>query len=82
MAILGFSLLSLLFKAAVAALLFEAVRIVYRLTFHLLAKFPGPKLAAATSWYACWFNLPVDKSYVKKLPELHDKYGQLFLSVT
>lgn len=48
---------------------------VYRLTWHPLAKFPGPKLAAASNLYGAFFDLGGDTSYIKTFPALHDKYG-------
>ena len=52
-------------------------RIVYRLTLHPLATFPGPKLAAVTSMYGAFYDLSfTSSSYVKELPALHAKYGQ------
>lgn len=57
-----------------AAVLFELCRIVYRLTFHPLAKFPGPKLAAATNMYGASIDL-LGHGYIRKLPELHARYG-------
>ena len=55
-------------------------KIVYRLTFHPLAAFPGPKLAAMTNMYGGFFDLSSGtSSYVKTLPALHAKYGQIYL---
>jgi hypothetical protein len=64
----------------VAAFCFISLRTIYRLTFHPLAGFPGPKLAAATSLYQAWFDLRASTSYVKSFPALHQIYGQ-FLAV-
>ena len=49
-------------------------RLVYRLYFHPLAKFPGPKLAAATSLYNAYYDI-MQPGLVKMLPELHQNYG-------
>ena len=72
-------LLSSLLKLAIAGSTFLAVRALYRLTLHPLARFPGPKLAALTNLYGAFLDLIKggDSSYVKKLPSLHDQYGTL-----
>lgn len=48
--------------------------IIYRLFFSPLTKFPGPKLAAATSWYESFWDL-WDASFPDRVKEMHDKYG-------
>ena len=68
--------------AYVAAALIVPIlaKIVYRLTFHPLAAFPGPKLAAVTNLYGAFYDLSSSSSsYVKELPALHAKYGQYIL---
>lgn len=55
---------------------------IYRLTWHPLAKFPGPKLAAASNLYGAFFDLASDTSYVKTFPALHDTYGECQSLVT
>ena len=48
----------------------------YRITFHPLAKFPGPKLAAATYWYQFYYDVyPHDGQFTFKIRKLHEKYG-------
>ena len=74
-----FIFLSSLFKLAIAGSAILAVRALYRMTLHPLARFPGPKLAALTNLYGVFHDLIKggDSSYVKKLPSLHDRYGTL-----
>lgn len=49
--------------------------IIYRLYFHPLAGFPGPKLAAATRWYEFYYDVIQQGKYVYKVDQMHDKYG-------
>ena len=70
---------SLSYVAAALTILFLA-KIMYRLTLHPLAAFPGPKLAAVTNMYGAFYDLSSStSSYVKELPALHAKYGQYTL---
>jgi hypothetical protein len=67
---------SLLAATAGLGCLFYAVcLVVYRLVFHPLAKFPGPKLAAATLWYEFYYDVVKRGQFTFKIKELHDKYG-------
>jgi cytochrome P450 len=53
---------------------------IYRLYFHPLRHFPGPKLAALTYWYEIyydWFAGPYPGSNTYHLDELHNKYGPI-----
>lgn len=49
--------------------------VIYRLYLSPLAKFPGPKLAAATLWYEFYYDVIQEGQYTFKIKELHDKYG-------
>ena len=49
--------------------------VVYRLYYHPLAKYPGPKLAAATRYYEAYYDLWRTGYYTFKIGELHEKYG-------
>ncbi|POS69936.1 hypothetical protein DHEL01_v211671 [Diaporthe helianthi] len=65
--------------AAGAAALFVVWRlaiIVYRLTLHPLAKYPGPKLYAATNLPGSW-GLNVSGNLVRDSLDLHQKYGPI-----
>ncbi|KAI0154616.1 cytochrome P450, partial [Xylariaceae sp. FL1272] len=50
---------------------------VYRLFFHPLAHFPGPKLAAISRWYEAYYDVVKDGQYTFKIKELHKKYGPI-----
>lgn len=51
------------------------VLVVYRLWFHPLANFPGPKLLAATSWYETIVDL-FYHDFPERLAKIHQKYGE------
>ncbi|KAM0812547.1 putative Cytochrome P450 [Seiridium cardinale] len=51
---------------------------VYRITFHPLARFPGPRLAGATFWYEFYYDLwPQRYRYMWKIKDLHERYGPI-----
>lgn len=49
---------------------------VYRLFFHPLAKFPGPKLAAVTRYYEAYYDVWKHGRYIWKIRDMHEKYGK------
>ena len=49
--------------------------IVYRLYLSPIANFPGPKLAAVTFWYECYYDVLKGGRYSWKIADLHEKYG-------
>lgn len=54
--------------------------VVYRLYFHPLRHFPGPKLAAATYWYEIWqdwFAGPYHGRNSWNIEKLHEQYGPI-----
>ncbi|KAI1402050.1 cytochrome P450 [Hypoxylon fuscum] len=50
---------------------------IYRLFFSPLAKIPGPKLAALTTWYNAYHDLWRGGQYVWVVEEMHRKYGPI-----
>jgi len=56
-------------------LLYLVLKAVYRITFHPLAKFPGPILAALTYKYEFYFEGIKGGRYTKEVERLHQIYG-------
>ncbi|KAL5364358.1 cytochrome P450 [Aspergillus floccosus] len=54
-----------------------ALRSIYRLYFHPLSKFPGPKLAAITSGYEFYYNVIRRGMFIWEIERLHQQYGPI-----
>lgn len=54
---------------------------VYRLYLHPLSKFPGPRLAAVTSWYEGYYEIVKNGQYSRQISKLHDLYGKVLPTV-
>lgn len=50
--------------------------VVYRLYFSPLAKFPGPKIAAATGWYEFFYDYWLSGQYIFEIKRMHEVYGE------
>ncbi|KAL0577501.1 hypothetical protein V5O48_004487 [Marasmius crinis-equi] len=65
----------------IAAILCSAVylifQVVYRLAFHPLRKFAGPKLAASTDFYRAYYDVIGNGGWMYHMRELHDQYGPI-----
>ncbi|MCJ1396152.1 hypothetical protein MMC18_009041 [Xylographa bjoerkii] len=68
---------SVVLLAAGSCLLYYIALGIYRLYFHPLAKFPGPRLAALTLWYEFYFDVIGGGRYLWKVKELHEKHGPI-----
>ncbi|KAL1970158.1 hypothetical protein VTN77DRAFT_6563 [Rasamsonia byssochlamydoides] len=71
------SLVNISLAALAAWVLYLLSGAIYRLYFHPLAKFPGPKLAAVTGWYEFYHDVVRRGLFIWKIQELHDRYGPI-----
>lgn len=67
--------MSRLITFGILGVLWIVVKTIYRLYFHPLSKFPGPKLLAATSLYESYFNIIKGGMFIWEMERLHNVYG-------
>jgi hypothetical protein len=58
-----------------ALLTYFAFKWVYRLYFHPLAKFPGPWLAAVSTWYEGYYDIVKKGRYIFEVEKMHQSHG-------
>lgn len=56
-------------------LLYIASLYIYRLFFHPLARYPGPKLAALSNWYEFYYDVAQQGKFTFHIQDLHKRYG-------
>jgi hypothetical protein len=66
----------LLTVATLVYFLYIASLVAYRIFFHPLAKFPGPRYAALSRWHECYFDVYQQGKFIFWIEEQHKKYGQ------
>ncbi|KAL4866207.1 hypothetical protein BDV12DRAFT_173276 [Aspergillus spectabilis] len=49
----------------------------YRLLFHPLANFPGPKYAALSRWHECYYDVYSHGKFIFWIEEQHKRYGPI-----
>lgn len=49
--------------------------VIYRLFFHPLANFPGPKYAAMSRWHEFYYEVVKKGQFTFEVQELHKQYG-------
>ena len=67
--------LEALIYVIVTSLLAVLIIGVRRIYFHPLSKFPGPRIAALTTWYGFYFDVIKGGIGIQRWPDLHKKYG-------
>ena len=52
------------------------LRSIYRIYFHPLSRFPGPRLAAITHGYEFYYDVIRHGMYIWEIEKMHQKYGK------
>ena len=66
--------------ASVLYIAYWTNQIIYRLTLHPLARFPGPFFCRIGYLQQCYYEAILNGKFLEKLPEYHRKYGKLLPS--
>jgi hypothetical protein len=61
---------------AICFLIYIASLYTYRIFFHPLAQFPGPKLSAISNWYEFYYDVVQQGNFTFHIQELHERYGR------
>lgn len=65
-----------LVTAITILLIYYLPRTIYRLYFHPISSFPGPRLAAASTKYEFYWDFIRGGQYSKHIGKLHGRYGE------
>jgi hypothetical protein len=69
---------TLLLSAVLASFIAYAVyTVIYNVYFHPLAKFPGPPLAATSTYWKAYVECIANRSFCHELVDLHAQYGKI-----
>lgn len=72
---MGITFLSTIWTAVLGWVIYKVCKGIYNVTFHPLARFPGPKVAGVTEWWKTWIEVVRGESMVHVLVKLHKQYG-------
>jgi hypothetical protein len=78
--ILGMATLKIFTLPAIFIITYWVWLAIYRLYLSPLAAFPGPKLAAMTTWYDFYYEVIKDGQFTFHIKDLHKKYGMMLFS--
>ncbi|KAI3319149.1 cytochrome P450 family protein [Xylariaceae sp. AK1471] len=59
------------------SILYVSGLVTYRLFLSPIAKFPGPKLAAATGWYEAYYDVVKKGKFLFEIERMHEQYGPI-----
>lgn len=65
-----------LWTSAATYFLYLVGLVVHRLYFSPIARFPGPKIAAATGWYEFYYDCWLNGKYIFEIEKMHKQYGK------
>ncbi|KAJ8062657.1 hypothetical protein OCU04_009179 [Sclerotinia nivalis] len=71
----GISQINVVAILGTSILVYCILGVVYRLYFHPLSRFPGPKLPAATQWSEFYYECIQSGRYFVKIAQWHEQYG-------
>ncbi|EED18501.1 cytochrome P450, putative [Talaromyces stipitatus ATCC 10500] len=70
-------MLTLFWSAVVSWLAYLVFGAIYRLCFHPLSRFPGPRLAGLTKWYEFYYDVVNPGQFIWQIERMHEKYGPI-----
>jgi hypothetical protein len=73
---MAFSLVNALYSIVVTFAGYYIFILYYRLELHPLSKFPGPTLAALSSWYEFYFDVVKRGRFLWEIERMHEEYGE------
>lgn len=73
--------ISLVWLALAGAAAWIALRSFRNCFWHPLSSFPGPRIAAITTWYKAYIDCVAKTSFVHTLERLHEQHGTFSLSL-